>query len=109
MSSKVLTHHQACWAEYLSEFHFTITYRPGRLGTLPDDLSSQDNVYSQRGVDFISENPQYLHQDIKKDEIHESRSFSIKAVMFSDLAEKIEKEVWEEKEYKETLKKLARA
>ncbi|MBW0567022.1 hypothetical protein O181_106737 [Austropuccinia psidii MF-1] len=30
MSSKVLTRHQACWAEFLSEFHFSITYRPGR-------------------------------------------------------------------------------
>ncbi|MBW0463548.1 hypothetical protein O181_003263 [Austropuccinia psidii MF-1] len=36
MSSKVLPCFQACWAEVLSEFHFTITYRPGRLATLPD-------------------------------------------------------------------------
>ncbi|MBW0495344.1 hypothetical protein O181_035059 [Austropuccinia psidii MF-1] len=39
ISSKVLIHLQACWAEFLSEFHFTITYRPGRLATLPDALS----------------------------------------------------------------------
>ncbi|MBW0574282.1 hypothetical protein O181_113997, partial [Austropuccinia psidii MF-1] len=38
MSSKVLTRHQARWAEFLSEFHFTITYLPGRLATLPDAL-----------------------------------------------------------------------
>ncbi|MBW0491572.1 hypothetical protein O181_031287 [Austropuccinia psidii MF-1] len=36
MSSKVLTCCQACCAEFLSALHFTITYRPGRLGTLPD-------------------------------------------------------------------------
>ncbi|MBW0576950.1 hypothetical protein O181_116665, partial [Austropuccinia psidii MF-1] len=42
MSSKILTRHQACWAEFLSEFHFSITYRPGRLATLPDALSRWD-------------------------------------------------------------------
>ncbi|MBW0573281.1 hypothetical protein O181_112996 [Austropuccinia psidii MF-1] len=49
MSSKALTHHQARWAEFLSAFHFTITYRPGRLATFPDALSHQDNVYPERG------------------------------------------------------------
>ncbi|MBW0494423.1 hypothetical protein O181_034138 [Austropuccinia psidii MF-1] len=39
MSFKVLIHCQACWAVFLSEFHFTITYLPGRLATLPDALS----------------------------------------------------------------------
>ncbi|MBW0564467.1 hypothetical protein O181_104182 [Austropuccinia psidii MF-1] len=38
MSSKVLTCPQAHWAEFVSEFHFTITYCPGRLATLPDAL-----------------------------------------------------------------------
>ncbi|MBW0474867.1 hypothetical protein O181_014582 [Austropuccinia psidii MF-1] len=54
MSSKVFTHHQACWAEFLSEFHFTITYLPGRLATLPDALSRWDNVYPERGVDPLA-------------------------------------------------------
>ncbi|MBW0552166.1 hypothetical protein O181_091881, partial [Austropuccinia psidii MF-1] len=49
MSSKFLTHCQAHWAEFLSEFHFTITYCPGRLATLPDVLSHWDNVYRERG------------------------------------------------------------
>ncbi|MBW0480044.1 hypothetical protein O181_019759 [Austropuccinia psidii MF-1] len=39
MSSEVLTCFQACWAEFLSEFHFTITYLPERLATLQDALS----------------------------------------------------------------------
>ncbi|MBW0462856.1 hypothetical protein O181_002571 [Austropuccinia psidii MF-1] len=34
MSLKVLTCCQARWAGFLSEFHFTITYQPGRLVTL---------------------------------------------------------------------------
>ncbi|MBW0545256.1 hypothetical protein O181_084971, partial [Austropuccinia psidii MF-1] len=66
MSSKVLTCGQAHWAEFLSEFHFSITYRPGRLATLPDALSRWDNVYPERGVDFISKNPQSFHQALKK-------------------------------------------
>ncbi|MBW0573459.1 hypothetical protein O181_113174 [Austropuccinia psidii MF-1] len=38
MSSKILTGCQARWAEFLSELHFSITYRSGRLDTLSDAL-----------------------------------------------------------------------
>ncbi|MBW0562183.1 hypothetical protein O181_101898 [Austropuccinia psidii MF-1] len=38
MSSKVLTCCQAYWDEFLSGFHFLITYHPGHLATLPDAL-----------------------------------------------------------------------
>ncbi|MBW0492235.1 hypothetical protein O181_031950 [Austropuccinia psidii MF-1] len=69
MSSKVLTCCQAHWAELLSEFHFTSTYHPGRLATLPDALSHWENVYPERGVDFISKNPQNFNQVIKQDRI----------------------------------------
>ncbi|MBW0574820.1 hypothetical protein O181_114535 [Austropuccinia psidii MF-1] len=104
MSSKVLTRRQAHWAEFLSEFHFTITYRPGRMATLPDAFSCGDNMYPERGVDFISKNPQTFHQVIKQDVIQESRFFSIKVEIFSHLAEKIQKEVWKDNYYKEILK-----
>ncbi|MBW0592246.1 hypothetical protein O181_131961 [Austropuccinia psidii MF-1] len=60
MSSKFLTCRQAHWAEFLSEFHFSITYRPGRLATLPDALSRRDNAYPERGEDFISKNPMHF-------------------------------------------------
>ncbi|MBW0578589.1 hypothetical protein O181_118304, partial [Austropuccinia psidii MF-1] len=108
MSSKVLTRCQAFWAEFLSEFHFTITYRPGRLATLPGALSHQDDVYPERGVDFISKNTQNFHQVIKQNGIQESGFFSIKVEIFSDLVNKIQKEVWKYKDYKEIFKKLAR-
>ncbi|MBW0573117.1 hypothetical protein O181_112832 [Austropuccinia psidii MF-1] len=49
MTSKVLTCRQARWAEFLSEFHFSITYCPGRLATLPNALSCWDDVYPERG------------------------------------------------------------
>ncbi|MBW0472877.1 hypothetical protein O181_012592 [Austropuccinia psidii MF-1] len=41
MSSKVLTCHQARWAEVFSELYFSITYCTGRMATLPDALSHQ--------------------------------------------------------------------
>ncbi|MBW0529952.1 hypothetical protein O181_069667 [Austropuccinia psidii MF-1] len=108
MSSKVLTCHQACWAEFLFEFHFTITYLPGRLATLPDALSHWDNEYPERGVDFISKNPQNFCQVIEQDGIQQSRFFSIKVEICSDLVDKIPEEVWQDKYYKEILKQLAR-
>ncbi|MBW0593319.1 hypothetical protein O181_133034, partial [Austropuccinia psidii MF-1] len=92
MSSQFLTSRQAHWAEFLSEFHFTMIYRPGRLATLPDALSCEDNMCPERGVDFISKNPLNFHQVIKQDGIQESRLFSIKVKIFSDLADKIQKE-----------------
>ncbi|MBW0473368.1 hypothetical protein O181_013083 [Austropuccinia psidii MF-1] len=108
MSSKVLTCFQAHWAAFNSEFHFTITYCPGRLATLPDALSRWDDVYTERGVDFISKNLQNFQQVIKKDGIQESILFSIKVEIFSDLVDKIQKELWQDKDYKEILKQLAR-
>ncbi|MBW0541621.1 hypothetical protein O181_081336, partial [Austropuccinia psidii MF-1] len=98
MSSKVLTCCQAHWAEFLSEVHFTITYHPDRLATLPDALSHWDNVYPERGVDFISKNCQNFHHVIKQDGIKESRFFSIKVEIFSDLVEQIQKEIWQDKD-----------
>ncbi|MBW0553092.1 hypothetical protein O181_092807 [Austropuccinia psidii MF-1] len=108
ISSKVLTRRQARWAEFLSEFSFTIAYRPGRLATLPDALSHWDVVYPERGMDFISKNPHYFHQIIKQYGIRESIFFSIKVEIFSDLVDKIQKQVWQDEDYKEILKQLAR-
>ena len=39
MTTKDLNRRQARWAEFLSEFNFKITYRPGRQGTKPDSLT----------------------------------------------------------------------
>ncbi|MBW0572731.1 hypothetical protein O181_112446 [Austropuccinia psidii MF-1] len=64
-----------------------ITYGPGRLATLTDAFSRWYNVYPERGVDFISKNPQNFHQIIKQYGIQESRLFSIKVEIFSDLVD----------------------
>ncbi|MBW0495873.1 hypothetical protein O181_035588 [Austropuccinia psidii MF-1] len=108
MSSKLLTCCRARWAEFLSEFHFSITYRPGRLATLPDALSCRDDMYPEREVDFISKNPENFHQALKQNEIKESRFFSIKVEVFSDLVDQIQKAVWQDEDYKEILKPLAK-
>ena len=39
MTTKELNRRQARWSEFLSEFQFTITYRPGKQGTKPDALT----------------------------------------------------------------------
>jgi hypothetical protein len=44
MTKKHLNRRQARWAEFLSQFNFKLTYRPGKLGGKPDALTrrSQD-------------------------------------------------------------------
>ncbi|MBW0565190.1 hypothetical protein O181_104905 [Austropuccinia psidii MF-1] len=62
----------------------------------------------ESGMDFISNNPQNLHQIIKQHGLQESRFFSIKIEISSDLYDQIQNKVWQDKDYKETLKKLVR-
>ncbi|MBW0584695.1 hypothetical protein O181_124410, partial [Austropuccinia psidii MF-1] len=100
MSSKIFTRHQARWAEFLSEFHFSILYLPGRLATLPDALSRQDNIYPERGEDFISKNPMNYQKIIKKDEIQASKFFSVKVDSFSNLVNSIQKSLWQDSQYR---------
>ncbi|MBW0578458.1 hypothetical protein O181_118173 [Austropuccinia psidii MF-1] len=89
MSSKILTCRKACWAEFLSEFHFSITYCPGRLATLPHALSFQDDVYPERGEDFISKNPMNYQKIIKPDEIQASKFFAVNVDSFSNLCQPV--------------------
>ncbi|MBW0593580.1 hypothetical protein O181_133295 [Austropuccinia psidii MF-1] len=96
MTSKVLTRRQARWAEFLSEFHFLITYRPGRLATLPDALPHWDNVYTQRGENFISKNPMNFQQIIKQDEVQPSKYFAVKVESSSNLIDSIQKKLWQD-------------
>ncbi|MBW0504361.1 hypothetical protein O181_044076 [Austropuccinia psidii MF-1] len=93
ISSKLLTCFQARWADFLSKVHFTISYCPAKIATLPDALSCQENMYPERQVDFIRKNPQTFHQVLKKNEIQESIFFSINVEMSSDVVYQILKEV----------------
>ncbi|MBW0505155.1 hypothetical protein O181_044870 [Austropuccinia psidii MF-1] len=82
MSLKAHTFCQAFWAEFLSEFHFSITYHPGCLATLPDALSCWDDIYLERGEDFISNNPINFQKLFKKDEVQPQRFFAVMVECF---------------------------
>jgi hypothetical protein len=61
-TAKVLTHCQARWSEYLSQFNMVICFRPGHLGTKPDSLTGCWDVYPKEGnSDYASINPSNLH------------------------------------------------
>lgn len=47
MTNKRLNRRQARWAEFLSEFNFKITYRPGKQGTKPDALTRRSDDLPQ--------------------------------------------------------------
>ncbi|MBW0502476.1 hypothetical protein O181_042191 [Austropuccinia psidii MF-1] len=108
MSSKVHTCCQAHWAEFLSEFHFSITYLPGRLATLLDALSHRDNVYLERGEDFICKNSMNFQQLIKQDEVQPSRYFSVKVESFSKLIDSTQRKLWQDCQYRSILEELGK-
>ncbi|MBW0516345.1 hypothetical protein O181_056060 [Austropuccinia psidii MF-1] len=100
MSSNILTHHQARWAKYFSEFCFSITYLPGHLVTLPDALSRWDKVYPERGENLISKNPMNYQKIIKQDEIQASMFFAVKVESFSSFIDSIQKALWQDYQYR---------
>jgi hypothetical protein len=72
MTSKQLTSRQARWAEILSQFFFTIAYRPGKKNELADalsrkeaDVESQDKVKSQIRNQALLK-PEQLDPQIRK-------------------------------------------
>ncbi|MBW0572143.1 hypothetical protein O181_111858 [Austropuccinia psidii MF-1] len=70
MSSKVPTRHQACWTEFLSEFHFSINYHPGRLATPLDALSRRDDIHPLGGRKPLLQDSEYrsILQELGKGE-----------------------------------------
>ena len=63
MSTKQLNRWQARWAEFLSEFNFWITYRPGRQGTKSDSLTRRPGDLPEHADD---ERRQFQYQTILK-------------------------------------------
>lgn len=60
-TTKLLTRRQARWSEYLSGFHYTVRYRPGKQGLKPDSLTRRSDVYPQGGEgSYELANPQNL-------------------------------------------------
>lgn len=65
MSFKQLNARQARWAEFLADFNFKITYRPGKQSTKPDSLTRR---VGDLLTDENDDRTQYRHQIILKDE-----------------------------------------
>ena len=61
-TTKVLTHYQAHWSEYLSAFNLVVCFHSGKLGEKPDTLTHQVDYYLKGGDrDFMLANLQNLH------------------------------------------------
>ena len=49
LTTKVLTQRHARWSEFLSQFNLMIHFHPGKLGTKPDMLTRQWDIYPKEG------------------------------------------------------------
>ncbi|MBW0565626.1 hypothetical protein O181_105341, partial [Austropuccinia psidii MF-1] len=76
--------------------------------TLPDALSRWDNVYLERGEDFISKNPINFQQLINQDEVQTSRYFAFKVESFSNFIDSIQKALWKDSHYRSILQEFGR-
>jgi len=57
-TTKVLTQRQAQWSKYLSQFNLVIRFCPGCLGTKPDALTRQWDIYPKEGnTGYATVNP----------------------------------------------------
>ena len=65
MTTKQLNRRQARWAEFLFEFNFKISYRPGTQGTKPDSLTRRVGDLSE---DDNDDRRKYQHQVMLKRE-----------------------------------------
>jgi hypothetical protein len=58
-TTQILSRRQAWWSTFLSGFNMVIRFRPGRLGTKPDALTHQPDLYPKReGKPYGTVNPQ---------------------------------------------------
>lgn len=68
MTTKKLNRRQARWAEFLHEFNFKITYRPGKQSTKPDSLTRPPDDTADVHEDIVLR-PQHLspgmHQAVR--------------------------------------------
>ncbi|MBW0584961.1 hypothetical protein O181_124676 [Austropuccinia psidii MF-1] len=77
--------------------------------TIQDALSHWDNGYPERGEDFISNNPMNFQQLIKQDEVEPSIYFAVKVESFSNLIESIQKQLWQDPQYRNILQELGKS
>ncbi|MBW0477901.1 hypothetical protein O181_017616 [Austropuccinia psidii MF-1] len=85
-----------------------MTYPPGHLPTLPNALSCWDNIYPERGKDFIRKNQMNYQKIIKQDEIEASKIFVVKVDSFSNLIDSIQKSLWRDSQSRSILQDLGK-
>jgi hypothetical protein len=57
-TTKILNRRQVRWSEFLCQFNLLICFWPRKLGTKPDALTRQWNIYAkERGNDYAKVNP----------------------------------------------------
>jgi len=72
-TSKILSHRQARWSEFLSQFHLVIRFRPGKLGAKPDALTRRWDVYPKEGDSgYAHVNPQNLRPVFTQEQLTNS-------------------------------------
>ena len=72
-SMHLLTHHQAHWSEFLSQFNFIICFCPGKLGAKPDALMCCWDVYPKEGDrDYATVNPHNLRPVFTQEQLASS-------------------------------------
>jgi len=61
------------WSEYLIQFNLIICFHPGKLGTKPDALTCQWDVYlKEGGSDYTTVNPQNLKPIFSQEQLASS-------------------------------------
>jgi len=72
-TSKVLSHQQAWWSKFLSQFNLVIRFRPGKLGAKPDALTRRWDVYPKEGDSgYTRVNPQNLRPVFTQEQLSNS-------------------------------------
>ena len=72
-TTKLLTHRQVRWSEFLCQFNLIIRFHPGHLSTKPDTLTRRWDVYPKEGgSDYASINPTNLRPMFMQEQLASS-------------------------------------
>jgi len=72
-TSNVLSHWQAWWSEFLSQFNLVIHFCPGKLSAKPDTLTRQWDIYPKEGDSgYTRVNPQTLRPVFTQEQLSNS-------------------------------------
>ena len=72
-TTKLLTHHQVQWSEYLSQFNMVIHFHPRKPGAKPDALTRHWDVYCKgRNSNFTTANLSNFHPIFMDEQLNTS-------------------------------------